>query len=476
LERGFIVEDPKNIKNGQGRPKKNKWTSEILSEMEIDEIFIEIPKDFMIKVHRKEPEWCSGYLGTIHFDPERPFNIDKLKEKFGGGLFTLQIVDESHKYRGQKTIRIADVPKENYQELDADFLTMGGAQRRAASRGGNKDANPFPMLGGMGMNMPGVPVEVQRKLMRWYLLGDEGDKKTEKANTAAEIMQQKLMMEMMQAQSQHQMAMQRHQLEYERELEKMRKSRDPKEPLGDVQQTIALLRELNGMKTEFGGSEHVATEIIGQTAPILETALTELLALQKLKVQNEIAKAKGAQQAARPLPPRQPPPRAMPPRPSPPPPKQTEQHTTRGGHPVSPPPITQPLNGSGRNPLDIAREMGAIYRNMGDEEQQALLLAFIGDSQQTDVENDISVDEEQEERNNNSDTVMSDSNSDASDLLDPEDQAVLESADETDEDSSDVDSEHETDQLSDGVDTRTTEIDDPLDREGNPLGSGIPAD
>lgn len=470
-----MAEDPKSIKKeGRGRPKINKWTSEILSEMEIDEIFTEIPKDFMIKVHRQEPEWCSGYLGTIHFDPERPFNIDKLKEQFGGGLFTLRIVDESHKYRGQKTIRIADVPKENYQELDADFLTMGGAQRRAASRGGNKDANPFPMLG--GMNMPGVPVEMQRKLMRWYLLGDEGDKKTEKANTAAEIMQQKLMMEMMQAQSQHQMAMQRHQLEYERELEKMRKSRDPQEPLGDVQQTIALLRELNGMKTEFGGSEHVATEIIGQTAPILETALTELLALQKLKVQNEIAKAKAAQPAAPPLPPRQPPPRSMPPRPSPPPPqqKQTEQHTTGGGHTVSPPPITQPLNGSGRNPLDIAREMGAIYRNMGDEEQQALLLAFIGDSQQTD-ENDISVDEEQEERNNISDTVMSDSNSVASDLLDPEDQAVLESADETDELSS-VDSEHETSQFSNGVDTRTTEIDNPLDREGHPLGSGIPAD
>lgn len=471
-----MAKDPESIKNGNpqgGRPKKNKWTSEILSEMEIDEIFTEIPKDYMIKVHRQEPEWCSGYLGTIHFDPERPFSIDKLKEQFGGGLFTLRIVDEAHKYRGQKTIRIADVPKENYQEIEADFLTIGGAQRRSAGRGNDKGGGGgFGMFS--GLNMPGLPPDVQRRVMRWYLLGEEGDsKKTEKQNTTAELMQQKMMMEMMQAQSQHQMAMQRHQLEYERELEKMRKSRDPQEPLSDVQQTIALLRELNGMKTEFGGSENVATEIIGQTAPILETALTELIALQKLKVQGEIAKAKGQQPPPRPLPARAASPRQAPP----PPPRQTVQGNTGGGHPVSPPPISQPLNGSARNPLQIAKEMGEVYRRMDDEQQQALLLAFMGDSEEIDVENETYIDEAQQKRNNNSDTVMSESLDDtAADLLDEEDRAVLESeADETDEPEGD-EIEDEAGDVQDGIDTGTTEIDGPPDRGSDSQGSALSPD
>lgn len=474
-----MADDPKTIKSGSpqgGRPKKNKWTSEILSEMEIDEIFTEIPKDYMIKVHRQEPEWCSGYLGTVHFDPERPFSIDKLKEQFGGGLFTLRIVDESHKYRGQKTIRIADVPKENYQEIDADFLTIGGAQRRAAGRSGDKGSGGG--FGFPGFNMPGLPPDVQRRVMRWYLLGEEGEsKKSEKANTTAELMQQKMMMEMMQAQSQHQMAMQRHQLEYERELEKMRKSRDPQEPLSDVQQTIALLRELNGMKSEFGGSENVATEIIGQTAPILETALTELIALQKLKVQGEIAKAKGNQPPPRPLPARATTARPAP-RPSPPQQRQTGQDNTGGGHPVSPPPISQPVNGSGRNPLQIAKEMGEIYRRMDDAQQQALMMAFIGDSEETDVDDEEYIDDEQQTGNNNSDTVMSTTDTDtAADLLDPEDRAVLESeADETDEPAGDGESEYETGDVQDGIDTGTTEIDGPPDRASDPQGSALPPD
>jgi len=467
-----MVEDPKSIKNGQGRPKKNNWTSEILSGMELDEIFTEIPKDFMMKVNRSEPEWCAGYLGTIHFEPDKPFSIDKLKQRFGGGLFVLRIVDEQHKYRGQKTVRIADVPKEDYQELEPDYLTLNGAQRRSAQRGGDKGNNGQgfgAMLG--GMNMPGVPVEVQRKLMRWYLLGEESDNKKDKGTSTAEIMQQKLVMDMMQAQSSHQMAMQKHQLEYERELEKMRRSRDPQEPLGDVQQTIALLRELNGMKTEFGGSEHVATEIIGQTAPILETALTELIALQKLKVQSEISKAKGNQPAARPLPPRAAPPRPAPPRAAPPPQRETVQHTPPSGHPVSPPPISQPLNGTGRNPLQLAAEMGRIYRNLSDEDQQAVVSAFLGNSEETDVDDQTYIDDEQHKRNNNSDTVMSTTATDTdSDLLDPEDRAVLESddTDEADEPAGDSESEDEAGDVSDGIDPRTTEIDNTPDRASNP--------
>jgi hypothetical protein len=466
-----MADDPKTIKTGSpqgGRPKKNKWTSEILSEMEIDEIFTEIPKDYMIKVHRQEPEWCSGYLGTIHFDPERPFSIDKLKEQFGGGLFTLRIVDESHKYRGQKTIRIADVPKENYQEIDADFLTMGGAQRRAAGRSGDKGGG----FGLPGFNVPGLPPDVQRRVMRWYLLGEEGEsKKSEKANTTAELMQQKMVMDMMQAQSNHQMQMQRFQLEYQRELEKMSRSREPQEPLSDVQQTISLLRELNGMKNEFGGSDHVATEIVSQTAPILETALTELIALQKLKVQSEIAKAKTGQPPARPLPAR------AAPRPAPPPQQKTVQNTPPIGQTVSPPTVSQPLNGTGRNPLQIAREMGEIYRRMGDADQQAILTAFMGDEIYQSHEEDI--DDIEQKGNNISDTVMSDEAAETdSDLLDPEDRAVLESddSDEADDTDDGDESNDETGDFSDGVDTGTTQNDDSLDRAGDTLGSGLSPD
>jgi hypothetical protein len=466
-----MSDDPKTIKNGQGRPKKNNWTSEILGDMELDEIFTEIPKDFMIKVHRQEPEWCAGYLGTIHFEPDKPFSIDKLKEKFGGGLFILRIVDEQHKYRGQKTVRIADVPRENFQELEPDFLTLNGAQRRSAARGGSKDNSQAFSPFGAGFAMPpGIPPEMQRKLMRWYLMGDEGDKKSEKSTTA-ELMQQKMVMDMMQAQSNHQMQMQRFQLEYQRELEKMSRSREPQEPLSDVQQTISLLRELNGMKNEFGGSDHVATEIVSQTAPILETALTELIALQKLKVQSEIAKAKTGQPPARPLPAR------AAPRPAPPPQQKTVQNTPPIGQTVSPPTVSQPLNGTGRNPLQIAREMGEIYRRMGDADQQAILTAFMGDEIYQSHEEDI--DDIEQKGNNISDTVMSDEAAETdSDLLDPEDRAVLESddSDEADDTDDGDESNDETGDFSDGVDTGTTQNDDSLDRAGDTLGSGLSPD
>lgn len=472
-----MADDPKTIKNGNpqgGRPKKNKWTSEILSQMEIDEIFTEIPRDYMIKVNRTEPEWCAGYLGTIHFEPDKPFSVDKLKERYGGGLFVLRIVDEQHKYRGQKTVRIAAVPKEDYEDVPPDFLTLGGAQRRAQAKGKGGD-QAFNMFG--GFNVPGLPPEVQRRLMRWYLLGDEGNetKKSEKANSTAEIMQQKLMMEMMQSQSAHQMAMQRHQLEYERELQKMRKGQEQQEPLGDVQQTIALLRELNGMKSEFGGSEHVATEIVSQTAPILETALTELIALQKLKVQGELAKVKASQPAPRPLPARSAPPRPAPPSPQPRTAPQTAQTNTGGGHPVSPP-VTQPLNGSGRNPLQLAREMGEIFRRMDDEQQQSIIMAFMGDSEETDVENEEYIDEEEQTGNNNSDTVMSADDMDtAADLLDDEDRAVLESDDETDESTGD-DINDEAGHVPDGVDTGTAQDNDPTDRSSDQSGIVVSTD
>lgn len=101
----------------------------------------------------------------------------------------------------------------------------------------------------------------------------------------------------------------------------------------------------------------------------------------------------------------------------------------------------------------------------------------MGDEIDQSSEEDI--DDVEQKGNNISDTVMSDEAAETdSDLLDPEDRAVLES-DESDE-ADDIDdgdeSDDETGDFSDGVDTGTTENDGSPDRAGDTLGSALPPD
>ena len=409
---------------------KNKFNADKLSDMGFDEFFASLPLNYTIKVHRKEPEWCAGYLGVIHVDPENPFNLDSMTQRFGGTLFDLMICDEQGKYVSRKTMRIADVPRKDYEEQHPDFATRDGAYRRQGLMAGNKSnnengakmKNPFEA-------MQDLPPDMQRKLMRWYLMGEEEE--PQKKTTTTELMQQKLVMDMMQAQSAHQMAMQQHQLKYQAELDRMAASRQT-EPLSDVKSTIALLRELNGMKNEFGGSENVATEIISQTAPILETALSELIALQKLKVQSEVAKAHAHQSVAPPLPPR--------------------------SNPAVKPDEILIKDDLGGDLKSIAARLGQKFRTLPEKDAAEVLAAFLGQ--------DSTFDTKTESDNNDENDYTVDVTNGADDLLDEEDKLALHDDNEY-SDSPDVPN---------GIDTGAAQTDDTFDRQSDSQRSTLPTD
>src|SRR4030065_2623401 len=83
--------------------------------------------------------------------------------------------------------------------------------------------------------------------------------------------------------------------EDERERRRRRQDND-KEPLGELDTAIKLIRELNGIKSELGSTD-TTSAIIQNNAPILQDAVTELIDLYKMKAQPENAQqhAKRAQ-------------------------------------------------------------------------------------------------------------------------------------------------------------------------------------
>lgn len=72
--------------------------------------------DFKLMAIRTEPSTIkgvkiSGYLETFHLPTSIPEIIEKLGQKYGGGRYSIRIVDGSGKYVKQKTFEISGLPK-----------------------------------------------------------------------------------------------------------------------------------------------------------------------------------------------------------------------------------------------------------------------------------------------------------------------------------------------------------------------------
>ena len=164
-----------NDKGGPGRPKgtKNRFNGDKLSETDFDEFFSSIPQDYVIKITRIEPEWCSGYVGSIHCDPSQPFNIDRMKQNFGGSLFDCKVCDERGKYCGGRRVRISASPRDGKGvEEDPDNFTKEGAYRRRNDRT-PKQVNQHNDVANMfGMNMNNLPPPMQTKLLKLFFGGE----------------------------------------------------------------------------------------------------------------------------------------------------------------------------------------------------------------------------------------------------------------------------------------------------------------
>jgi len=107
-----------------GRRPKIRIANEIENDKEtkqdkdLEAIFADLPDIYKVIIHRQDPTWCDGYLGTLEFSRERPFNIDWLRSNFGGRKYSLKIQDATGSYLGSKTVKLPDPPRSNGKQLE----------------------------------------------------------------------------------------------------------------------------------------------------------------------------------------------------------------------------------------------------------------------------------------------------------------------------------------------------------------------
>lgn len=433
-------------KKGPGRPANVNFNQDFVEKQDIENIFATVPAGYAIQVHREEPEWCKGYLGKIFCSAEEPINLDMLKNKFGGSVLNLRFVNAQQKFKGSKRVIFPDPPKRDGRVIrEGDLL---GVERQD-----NNPIGPAP-----GYIPPGCPPHLAAQLAAFYagfpLQAFQAPQ--EPKQNPLEAMQATQIMNMMNAQMQAQQELMKNNMAHMREMEKIRRDsederqrrqqqydRNRPEPMGELSSTIAIIRELNGIKSELGATDTTA-EIISHGAPIIQDAIAELVELQKMKIQAEMASKMGGNRgAAPPLPPRTAP--------------QTNHSISVVGHPVSTP--SKKGNGT-TDPVELARQLRAAYDGLTTEQQTAVMSAFLNANDAED-ETEQNLDHFDSESQNMIEIL--DHSSDG--LLSDEDRELLEH-----------DQSNHSEEIQDGEHPRPTETDDQSDRSSDTEGDGIPTD
>lgn len=388
-------------KAGPGRPPKKQITDDDFKELDIEQLFSEIPHGYAVRVRRLEPKWCAGYQGTIHIDKENPLTEEDIAAQFGGTKLQLTFVDNRSKIKAHRTVDIAEIPKKNFEPISPDFAQPGGTMTQ---RPGEQSQTPN-MPGydpqafaawGLPPLPPGTPPIVQMRLMDKMINQMFPEEKKE---NPTEFAQQKMMMDWMQMQSQTataqmqaqsqaqqqqaQMQSQQQQmaLEMQNEMFKMRRKYaddvGPNNPLGDVKQSITLIKDLQ----EMGIGEaktHVATEITTALAPLVENAVDQLMEFKKMAMKRELAQIEANAQA-----------------------KQVQPLQARqipGKPPAAQLPPTPDTDGE-NSPEQLAAHMGKLYASLGEEDREKVMNAFVS-SMETGVNDEIDPEESTENDDN----------------------------------------------------------------------------
>jgi hypothetical protein len=409
-----------SIKKAAGRPRKDPWNQGNVDKIETAQLFSELPTGFQVKIYRKSPEWASGYLGEVFQTEDSPISIENLKSRFGGQILVIQVVDEKGVYRSQKTIKINDVPKVDYKPVNIAYASTGimhevnanGTSSHPAP--GTQAAGQFPgqmmpgqMMPGMMQGIPpGLPPKLQNQVMAHMFGFSLPEQQEKKSDNPMDIMQQKMMMDMMSQSTTNQSSQMQATMEMNRDMMRMRreweKDSEPKvTPMESMNSTMQMLREIKSMQGEFGGGgDNVVAEITSQAIPAIESLLGEIISLKKVSMQVKAAKDNPQQLEHRELPAR----------------TQTE-------------PTVIVENKPDPTMEELAAKLGKTYHSLSEEKQQELINIFI--AQQP---------EEIKEENDKNDVIEFENNSNvehneeippADDILDDEDKELLASGEST---------------------------------------------
>ena len=428
-------------KKGPGRPPNVNFNQDFVEKQDIENIFATVPAGYAIQVHREEPEWCKGYLGKIFCSAEEPINLDMLKNKFGGSVLNLRFVNAQQKFKGSKRVIFPDPPKRDGRVIrEGDLM---GLERQESS--------PSP---GGGYIPPGLPPFLASQLAAFYAgYPIQPPQPPEQKQNPLEVMQATQIMNMMNAQMEAQQQLMKNNMDHMREMEKIRRDsedererrrrqydRDKPEPMSELQGTIAIIRELNGIKSELGDS-NTTTEIISHSAPIIENTIAELLELQKMKVHAEMRKNMSGGSHPPPLPPRQ-----------------TVNHTSQVGQDMSYP----SKNGNGKtDPVALARQLRAAYDGLTIEEQQSVMSAFLDGREQYDEEEQVL-----DQIGTKPQNIVENTNPSTRDLLSDEDREIL----------ADDDEQDHSEEIPDGEYPCSTESDDQAHRSSDSERDNVPTD
>jgi hypothetical protein len=421
-------------KRGPGRPPKNESVQEKEEREDLESIFSDLTTTYNVKVYRQEPEWCSGYMGQFHVGVGRTLSIEEIKHRYGGRVFELRVYTPLKGGIAKRTtIVIDDVPRRDGFEINRDGTTnKGGAQTEPAGKVEHED--PLDEL----LNLP-LPPKLKRKLTLLQMgLDEPTEQKQAPVDTLQSQMQiQQMMMEMMNQSRQSQMQMAQQQFEMHKNMMQARQeleaSAKPKDPMGDVNNVISLVREINGIKAELGGAENqgLASQVLEQTVPLVESALTEFLSYKKLQAQNELKRSQTIQNNAPVLPVRTAPAQTM-------------------------PQIAPPSPAS--DPIRMAEQMAETYASLDPETQKAVMMAFVGRVEQKEAD---PPDENQNIVSNPGNDIIEGVDDS---VLDAEDRAILDGYKNENEAGNVQNSEH----------AATIEENDPPDRQGDSSGFNVP--
>lgn len=359
----MAVEDEKNEESKRGRPPKIDLTQEICEKQELDTILGQLPSGYLILVHREEPQWCKGYLGKLYCDNEN-LDLDSIRDNFGGKVLSLRFVNAQGKMRGTKRVTFPDPPRRDGRVILEDEYSS-----RRPDVADAKSNSP----GSGGFIPPGMPPHLAAQLAAFYA----GFPLPPPAPAAPptnplDVMQAQQIMNLMNSQMVAQQELARANMAHMKEMEQIRRDAEDererrrrrqdgdKEPLGELDTAIKLIRELNGIKSELGSTD-TTSAIIQNTAPIIQDAVTELIDLYKMKAQAEIAQH--TRREAPPLPPRSTPAVVSVPR-------QAEP---------------QPKPGNGKtDPVELAKQLRQFYDGLSPNEQTEVMQAFLGQSDGSD--------------------------------------------------------------------------------------------
>jgi hypothetical protein len=420
-----IMSDDQNQDEGnkRGRPRNLDVNQALCDKMELDTLLSQLPAGWLVQVHREEPEWCKGYLGKIYCDSDN-LNLDSIKSRFGGRILNLRFVDPQNKFRGSKRVIFPEPPRKDsvvIRESDINF----GQSHTTESKSGNGP------IGQGGFIPPGMPPHLAQQLAAYYAGYPVAPAPPpQPQQSPLDIMQAQQVMNLMNSQMTAQQELMRANMAHMKEMEQIRRESEEererhrramfkdREPMGELQSAISLIRELNGIKSELGSADTTAT-IIGHAAPIVESAVGEFIELFKLRTQAEIARAQQPRSMSPPLPQRQ----------------------------VAPmlAPKSEPKSGNGHDdPVKLAKDLKRFYEALPSDQQTAVMQAFLEPSDQI-------LDSFSEQPQN---TGMG-----GLEVLSPEDKEILENED--------IDIDDQDPEIPDGEHAESTQDDDSSHRSSD---------